>query len=113
MGKEFDAIQAGLEEMQSFLEGKRSRQVRVTTKFLKVSALHRFSPAKIKALRISLGMSQGQFSAALGVKPLTVAKWEQGINIPSGSSLRILQMLTRRPKILEETEVVFFGTGPR
>ena len=109
MGKEFDEIMGGLNEMKSFLGGERDPNVRVSTRGLKVASLHKFSPSKIKSLRISLGMSQSQFSEALGVKVLTVSKWEQGINPPSGSSLRLLQMLTKKPHLLEETDIVSFG----
>ncbi|MDX2272733.1 MAG: helix-turn-helix transcriptional regulator [Cyanobacteriota bacterium] len=39
--------------------------------------------AKIKQLRLSLGMTQEQFAAALGCTTSTVVRWESGKSSPS------------------------------
>lgn len=54
----------------------------------------------IAALRISLGMTQPQFAAALGCTRDGIAKWETGINTPSGPVLLLLGILRDNPELL-------------
>ncbi|HEX8359853.1 MAG TPA: hypothetical protein VF613_07095 [Longimicrobium sp.] len=43
-------------------------------------------------------MSQPVFAGMIGVKPVTVKAWEQGVNVPSGSARRVLQMMELSPE---------------
>ena len=46
---------------------------------------------RIKQLRVSLGMSQLSFAAAVGMKSATVSKWETGNCSPSLKSLNKIE----------------------
>src|ERR1043166_8418654 len=61
------------------------------------------SPKRIKSIRDRLNMSQPVFAQLLYVSKDTTAKWEQGITKPSGSALRLLQILERHPELVFES----------
>lgn len=52
----------------------------------------------VKAIRASLGLTQAQLGAAIGVDQSTVSNWEKG-NAPRGPARKLLQsLIARRPK---------------
>jgi len=57
----------------------------------------RFSPAAIKKLRASLGVSQSLFATMLGVSSVLVESWEQGLREPSPLARRLLDMIAEDP----------------
>lgn len=63
---------------------------------------HAYTPEEIHALRIRLGLKQRQFADVLSVSDKTVKAWEQGVNRPSGSALRLLQIMEQHPEVLAE-----------
>lgn len=69
-------------------------------------------PERIKALRVSLGLTQREFADALGLKLRAITYWEAGApgRDPKGPALILLHMLERHPKrlkeVLELSEVV-------
>ncbi|MCB0346920.1 MAG: helix-turn-helix domain-containing protein, partial [Bdellovibrionales bacterium] len=54
----------------------------------------------IKRIRKKINVSQGVFAVILNVNPSTVQKWEQGSTTPSGSALRLLNLLEDRGRSL-------------
>lgn len=76
-------------------------------KFLAVADLNEMSAEDIKKLRLRLRLSSGMFASVMGVSEKTVEAWERGTNKPSGSSLRLMNMLSIYPDILVETRTVF------
>lgn len=50
-----------------------------------------YSPAQIRRIRSSVGMSQPVFARLMGVGKSAVAQWEQGEKKPSGPALRLLE----------------------
>ena len=52
-----------------------------------------YSPKKIKALRKRYDISQAVLAAVINISPSTVSKWEIGKKHPSGSSLKLLNLL--------------------
>lgn len=60
-----------------------------------------YNAAQIRALRVRLGFNQRAFASALNVSDKTVKAWEQGINTPSGPSLRLLEIAERHPDALK------------
>lgn len=76
-------------------------------KFLAVADLNEISAEDIKKLRLRLRLSSGMFASVMGVSEKTVEAWERGTNKPSGSSLRLMNMLSIYPDILVETRTVF------
>lgn len=55
-----------------------------------------FSPDGIARLRKRHKLSQGVFAEHLGVGKTTVQQWEQGVKKPSGPSLKLLTILSKR-----------------
>ena len=55
-----------------------------------------YSAAQIKRLRLRCKASQTVFAAYLNTSPSTVQKWEQGQKHPSGSSLKLLDLVDRK-----------------
>lgn len=63
------------------------------TSLIVFKALPEYNVQDIKSIRERLGMSRKQFSVLLGVSKKTVDAWERGINIPSGTAKRIMQLI--------------------
>ncbi len=62
-----------------------------------------WSARQIKRFREeTMRMSQTEFAALLNVKPPTVRAWEQGLNIPSGATARLLQAFEADPTLVEK-----------
>jgi len=52
-----------------------------------------FSTRRILMMRRRFGMTQAQFAHLLNVSSKTIEGWEQGARTPSGSALRLLQVI--------------------
>lgn len=55
-----------------------------------------YSAEAVKALRARLGVSQAVLAVVLNTSRSAVRQWEQGVRKPSGSALRLLQVLDKR-----------------
>ena len=55
---------------------------------------------EIQAIRKTLRLSQSVFAKLLNVSLSSVRQWEQGIRTPSGSTMVLLELLQREPKLL-------------
>jgi putative transcriptional regulator len=55
-----------------------------------------YNSKNISELRKKLNVSQAVFAHLLNVKPTTVQKWERGVNCPSGSSSRLLEIFEKK-----------------
>lgn len=58
------------------------------------------NPNAITAMRKKFGWSQRTFAKAIGVSMSTVEKWENGARTPSGSSAKLLDILTEHPELI-------------
>jgi len=56
----------------------------------------------VKAIRRSLRMSQGSFSAAYRIPLATLRNWEQGRRQPDAPAVAYLLAIKRRPKEIRE-----------
>jgi putative transcriptional regulator len=56
----------------------------------------KLSSAQIKKLRLREKISQPVFAKCLNISPSTVKKWEQGEKQPSGSALKLLNLIAER-----------------
>lgn len=74
-------------------------------KFLVPEAIPNMTGEEIKKLRESLSLSLSVFASLLGVQRHTVQCWENDSAKPSGSSLRLMQMIKRDPDILFDTKI--------
>lgn len=53
-------------------------------------------------LRAFVGLTQVEFSQALGISVRTLQGWEQGRRRPDGPSIALLRIAARHPKIIRE-----------
>jgi putative transcriptional regulator len=58
--------------------------------------IEEMAPQKIKLLREKSHISQAVFAAILNISISTVQKWEIGDKKPSGSSLKLLNLIERK-----------------
>lgn len=99
MDKElFKELQQSLRDMERHAAGKKVKGVREVSKELK--SLSPMSKKEIVELRKRLKVSQSAFAMLLNISTKTVQKWEQGENQPNGSSLKLLTIAKKNPKML-------------
>ena len=98
----FDSIMTGLNEAVEYEKGTgKARTAKIT-----VAPVPDFTAEEIKALRLSLKMTQGTFAALMGVSSKTVEAWEAGTNIPLGTARRMLGLLKSDNSIPTKYKVV-------
>lgn len=61
-----------------------------------------FSPDDIVKLRISLNMTQKEFSQIFGVKERAITRWELGQVDPPGSAQKLFYLISKNQDILHE-----------
>jgi putative transcriptional regulator len=97
---EFAELKAGAAQALAHVQGKK---VTLRTRFV-----HRrpkpptFTPERIRSIRRRLNVSQPVFAELLYVTKATACKWEQGLRKPSGSALRLLEIVEKRPQVLAD-----------
>jgi putative transcriptional regulator len=67
----------------------------------------RVSKVKLSAVaeaRASVGLSQQEFAALLGVSARTLQDWEQGRREPTGAARTLLKVAVKHPKVLRELQ---------
>ncbi|GAC1436065.1 MAG: hypothetical protein NVSMB6_32460 [Burkholderiaceae bacterium] len=101
-----DLLVQSAQEALAYVRGDQSKgRVRVRTKEATMPILSppaSYSPAQIHAIRLRLGLKQREFADVVNVSDKTVRAWEQGINPPSGSALRLLQIAETHPEVFRE-----------
>jgi putative transcriptional regulator len=76
--------------LQSIREFKTGQHARTT----------QVQPTAAAQARASVGLSQSQFAALLGVSVRTLQEWEQGRREPTGAAQTLLRVAVRSPKAL-------------
>ncbi len=61
-----------------------------------------FGPEKIKKVRSRVKLSQTVFAKVLNVSPSSVRQWEQGTRKPTGSTKVLLNLLSKKPELIEQ-----------
>jgi putative transcriptional regulator len=108
MGKQFDNIMEGLNDALEFANGNtlKARTRIVESEAIKIVPLKQYSKDEIKNIRLSNSLTLKSFAACIGVSQKTVESWERGINMPSGSSSRMLQILETKPNALQYFNII-------
>lgn len=105
--KKFKKLQKSLEQALQHARGDNNKVSVTHVRILEPKAL---TANQIAALRKKLRLSQSVFAKLLNVSPKTVMAWEQGQNPPSGSSLRMLEIIKNDPerflRISEEDGII-------
>lgn len=89
MSEAFDSIKKGIEEAIQYEKGN-TRGVRV----------YKPEPINAKEIRLSIGMTQVEFSASLGISLGTLRHWERGDRTPSGPALVLLNITAKQPQLV-------------
>ena len=58
----------------------------------------------IVALRRFVGLTQAQFSRAMGISVHTLRNWEQDRRRPAGPALALLRIAARHPRVIREND---------
>jgi putative transcriptional regulator len=108
MKKQFDGIMEGLNDLLAYAKGDKTKaRVRIVeSPDIQIAPLASYSKDQIKNIRLNNMLTMKSFASCLGVSPKTVESWESGMNAPSGASLRLLEILERRPNALQELEII-------
>ena len=108
MSDQFNSMMDGLTDLYEYAKGDcakgRSRVVEV--KGLSVTPLKQYSKEEIKSIRLNHNLTLRTFADCFGVSQKTVESWERGDNSPSGSSIRLFQILEFNSNVLEECEIL-------
>ena len=93
MSKAAKKIMQGLREAAAHARGQRVPGIKVHV------------PRKIDvyAIRQKTGLSQAAFSSRIGVSTGTLRNWEQGRRVPDGPARVLLALVSRNPRIVEDT----------
>ena len=99
MGKLFDELKQGLQDIIAHQEGK----LTLKSEFIEIPEPPKeYSPKKIKGIRAKWNYSQGVFAKVLNVSLKTVQAWEAGDRNPNHAALRLLEIIDKgvyRPQI--------------
>ena len=108
MSKQFDSMMEGLNEALEYLKGDETKgRVRVVEiPDIQVRPLKKYNKEELKDIRIRNNLTLKTFADCFGVSQKTVESWERGENTPSGSSIRLFQILERNDSALEEYEIL-------
>jgi len=96
--KMFAELMKGANQMADHAAGKKVKGLREVVKEVKTP--RPLSKEDIVKLRKKLRVSQSAFAVLLNISTKTVQKWEQGENLPNGSSLKLLTIARKNPKML-------------
>jgi len=91
--KIYPQVAQGLKEAIAYEGGTLTAKETHLTK--KIPAPPTWSAQEIKALRLTLPMSQRSFAAFMGVSVKTVEAWESGRNRPNGSAARLMELVAK------------------
>lgn len=86
MSEAFNRIEKSLKDAISFADGKD----------VEVRAYRPFK-VNVKKIRKDIGMTQPQFSAAIGIGLGTLRHWERGDRQPKGAALVLLNLISKEP----------------
>ena len=94
----FGELMTGVKQMRDHAAGKKIAGVREVVR--EVKPPRPLGKEDIIKLREKLRVSQAAFALLLNTSAATVRAWEQGVNTPSGSTLRLLSIARKNPKAL-------------
>ncbi|HET8631079.1 MAG TPA: helix-turn-helix domain-containing protein [Thermomicrobiales bacterium] len=92
----------GAEAILAYQRGERdlrTHRLPLTAREAAVASPPRYDAARIRAVRGKLALSQRVFAEALNVSPATVSAWEQGVRVPAGPTLRLLEIAEEFPEV--------------
>lgn len=92
MGKIFESLKKGFEDIIAYREGK----LTLKSEFIEIPEPPKsYSVKEIKRLRQSCNYSQALFAKFLNVSVKTVQAWETGERVPNHAALRLLELIDK------------------
>ena len=100
---EFDAeaLVGSVEALAAHVLGKRKLTLRTHALTLP-EPIEPLRPKDVAAIRRQLNVSQSVFAALLNVPKVTAISWKKGRRKPTGAALRLLDLIRKKPNILQE-----------
>jgi putative transcriptional regulator len=100
---EFDpeALVGSVEAFAAHVQGKQKLTLRINHLSLP-APIEPIGPEEITALRQKLNVSQAVFAGLLNVPKVTAISWEKGRRRPTGAALRLLDLIRKKPQLLQE-----------
>ncbi|HPZ07184.1 MAG TPA: helix-turn-helix domain-containing protein [Candidatus Eremiobacteraeota bacterium] len=95
----YDSITKSLNEAIEYEKGNLKG---VRRRFIKIAPLPHYKGKEIKEIREKLHLTQMLFADICGVSKKTVEAWENGKNTPQGPAQRMIELLNKNNKIVEE-----------
>lgn len=99
MSELFDGLSKSLDEAIDFAKGKKNGSRVTRMEFIPPES---FNPNRIKKIRKEHELTQKMLAKLLNVSVETVKSWERGINQPNGPSARMLQLIDKRPDVVQD-----------
>ena len=98
----FDAeeLVGGVEALARHATGREKLTLRTRVKL--PPPIKPMEPEDIVALRNHFGVSQAVFARLLNVPKVTAVSWEKGRRKPTGAALRLLDLIRKKPRVLQE-----------
>ncbi len=84
------------------LEGARQGKATLRTSEVERKAPPEMTPARVRAVREKLHVSQPVFARRLRTEARTIKNWEQGTAKPNAQAAILLSLMDRNPKLLDE-----------
>jgi DNA-binding transcriptional regulator YiaG len=78
-------------------EKPQKEEKQFTARTVEVPDPPKFEAARVRALRLRLGLSQSLFARLVGVSTVLVQSWEQGVRVPSPIARRLLGVFEQDP----------------
>ena len=94
--KAFEKIRVGLDDAVAHAQGD---ETRVQVHNIKAPVIRDLNAASV---RRKTGLSQVAFARYIGVSVGTLQNWEKGSRNPSGPAKVLLNLLDRRPNVVQE-----------
>ena len=95
-----DTLQ-GLQDMLAYAKGDKTKGRSKVVSVPDVIPVKEYSKEDIKRIRTANQMTQRIFAEIVGVSQKTVEAWETGTNRPTGSAMRVMQLIEADKDILD------------
>ena len=103
----FDEALKSLQEALEYERGNNNKGRSVTRKLKPVTPVKDYTGNDIKRIRNACNYTQSYLAALLGVSLKCVRSWECNMSKPSGSAKRLLSLIEKGERFLEEAEIIY------
>jgi putative transcriptional regulator len=98
--RDAEALVGSVEALATHVRGERKLTLRTRAMTLP-EPIEPLRTKDVAAIRRQLNVSQSVFAALLNVPKVTAISWEKGRRKPTGAALRLLDLIHKKPEILQ------------